>query len=566
MAARLHETLRGRLLGGLGLGVLTFLAAMAYNLAQLAEIGTSLDLVDRVYLPLAGESARMLGLVERERAGMGSLDGALGAAQAAMNVQSTTRPDSEERAALQAAALKLDEVNAAAQAWRTASGTPAEPGSRAELRTAILQLGTLVEGRIAAVSEKAAAAQTRALRVSGALLLFAAVLGALLLWLTGAALRPISALTEQARQVAAGSRPAPLPRSTLAEIDTLTNAFDRMVRAVDERDRSLHALSLYLRRVLDHIGAAVAVTERGVVAMANPAARALWGLKESAPLPHALGTLGHGRHENLTFGERLQDVEVRGFGEEGAILVGEDVTERQRDRERLARSERLALVGQMLAQVTHEVRNPLNAISLHAELLAEEISDPEARVLLSTIVTEVRRLESVTERYLDLARRRAPVTAPEDTAALVRSVAALEEESLRRAGVSITIRGEETPRVETDGDTIRRAVLNLLRNAAEAGAHNVWLSVRAVPGAVEVEVRDDGPGMEPSVVARIFEPFYSTRARGTGLGLAIVRQSLEDIHCSIRCDSTPGAGTRFLLRIPLTDCQPYDMMSHDPGH
>ena len=81
--------------------------------------------------------------------------------------------------------------------------------------------------------------------------------------------------------------------------------------------------------------------------------------------------------EALPFGDRLLNVDLVPFGLRGALIVGEDVTERIRDRERLARSERLALVGQMLAQVTHEVRNPLNAMSLHAEILCDELADPE---------------------------------------------------------------------------------------------------------------------------------------------------------------------------------------------
>lgn len=550
------RTLRGRLLGGLGLGVLSFLAAMAYNQAQLARIGASLDLVDRVYLPLANESARMIGLVERERAGAGSLDDALSDARSLLGGTPGLQPDGAERAALNATARQLDDVEAAVREWRAAAGTDTQASARSSLRNEILQLTTLVEGRIAAVSEKAASAQTRALRVSGALLGFAALLGGVLLWLTELALSPISALTEQVRQVAAGRRPGPLPAATIVEIDTLAGAFDQMVRAVDERDRNLHALSLYLRRVLDNIGAAVVVTEAGLVRMANPAARALWGAAEGARLPDPLGPLGEGRHDNLRLGDRLHDIVVRPFGEGGTIVVGEDVTERQRDRDRLARSERLALVGQMLAQVTHEVRNPLNAISLHAELLAEITVDEESRALLATIVAEIRRLETVTERYLDLARRRLPETAPEDAVLLARSVVALEEEALRRAGVRAEVTGGPLPPVETDGDTVRRALLNLVRNAAEAGARTIHVELEHVPdadgpGAVEIRVRDDGPGMEPAVAERVFEPFYSTRVRGTGLGLAIARQSLEDIGGTISCDTAPGRGTTFRIRLPV---------------
>lgn len=561
MAWRWWRTLRGRLLGGLSAGVLGFLAAMLYNQAQLTEIGASLDVVDRVYLPLANQAARMVGLLERDRLGLeptsgrgsGTVDAALEEARRVVATEGL-HPDDEERAALKVAARQVDEVAQAVEAWRSAAGTDAQTEARRAVRDEILQLSTLVEGRLAAASEKAAAAQTRALRVSGALLALAVILAGVLLWSTGLALRPISALTAQVRRVASGERPQPLPTPTIIEIQTLAGAFDQMVRAVDERDRNLQALTLYLRRVLDNIGVGVLVVESSPhgtrVRMANPAAAVLWGVAADDPLPSELANLGEGRHEDLAVGDRTHEVLVRPFGDGGALFVGEDVTDRRRDRERLARSERLALVGQMLAQVTHEVRNPLNAISLHAELLGEEEDPTEARALLSTIVGEIRRLEVVTERYLDLARRRLPETALEDPAAIARGVLALEEEALRRAGVVATLDAEAGILVETDGDTVRRALLNLLRNAAEAGAHAVVLGVHRTAGAVELSVQDDGPGMEPSVAERVFDPFYSTRARGTGLGLAIARQSLEDLGASIRCETKPGEGTTFRIRLP----------------
>lgn len=544
------RTLRGRLLGGLGLGVLCFLAALAYNQVQLTRIGASLEVVNRVYLPLARQSARMVGLIERERAGMGTLDTTLKEASRLASGTEDLRPDSEERAALQATARQIEDVGEALQTWRMTGGTDAEATARAALRNKILQLSTLVEGRVAASSQKAASAQTRARNVSAGLFAVAVLLGALLLWLTGSALRPISTLTEQVRRVAAGERPGPMPPATIEEIHTLAHAFDQMVRAVDERDRTLHALSLYLQRVLDNIAAAVAVVDGGIVRMANPAARGLWGLQEGAPLPAALALLDHGRHENLHVGERLQDVFVRPFDERGTILLGEDVTERQRDRERLQRSERLALVGQMLAQVTHEVRNPLNAISLHAELMTEEIETEEAGSLLATIITEIRRLEGVTERYLDLARRRLPETTQEDPLALARGIIGLEEEALRRTGVAAEVTGGPVGTVEMDGDTVRRALLNLVRNAGEAGARHIDIHVRKEAALLEFAVRDDGPGMEPSVAERVFDPFYTTRARGTGLGLAIARQSLEDLGGSLTCETAPGTGTTFRIRVP----------------
>jgi signal transduction histidine kinase len=421
---------------------------------------------------------------------------------------------------------------------------------RRALRDEVLQLGALAEARVSALSQRTARAQAEAVQVSLVLAGMSIPLGIFLLWLAGTALRPVGALTAQVRRLEAGERPGPVDVGGDDEIAVLAAAFDAMARAVDERDRNLQAISLQLRRVLDSLLAAVLVVEAGRVRVANPAAAALWGLAEGDELPASLGELGEGRHERVA-GERTLEVVVAPFGEAGRILVGEDLTQRLRDRERLVRSERLALVGQLLAQVTHEVRNPLNAISLHAELLADELRAPEQQALLGTVATEIRRLEAVTERYLDLARRRAPELASEDPTALARSVASLEEERLRRLGVELQVIGPEAESVEVDGNVLRRALLNLVRNAAEAGAQHITVRVSREAHALAISVSDDGPGLEPGTVDRVFDPFFSTKARGTGLGLAVTRQEIEDQGGSIDVVSEPGTGTAFHLRVPL---------------
>jgi signal transduction histidine kinase len=250
---------------------------------------------------------------------------------------------------------------------------------------------------------------------------------------------------------------------------------------------------------------------------------------------------------------RLFDVDVVPLGAEGSLIVGEDVTARNRDQERLARSERLAMVGQMLAQITHEVRNPLNAMSLHAELLAEDIEDPEHRAILATITAQIRRLEGLTARYLELSRGRRPELSPANPAELAREIVRLEEEALRRAGVRVELSGE-VGLVELDAEALRRTLHNLLRNAVEAGAHLVRVRIGEEGGQLRVEMEDDGPGMAPEEAARAFEPFFTTKARGTGLGLAISRQEVEDVGGSLRCESRPGKGSIFSVRLPMQAC------------
>ncbi|RME20216.1 MAG: hypothetical protein D6798_20925 [Deltaproteobacteria bacterium] len=290
---------------------------------------------------------------------------------------------------------------------------------------------------------------------------------------------------------------------------------------------------------------------------ANPAARAAWGLEEGDPLPDALARLEPGRHEQVALPnqpDRLFDIEVVPFGDSGRLVVGEDVTRRVRDRERLARSERLALVGQMLAQITHEVRNPLNAMSLHAELLDEELADlgddSEARAMLQTISEELSRLERVTARYLDLSRRREPELAPTNPTALVEGVLRTDEELWRRAGARVRLDGEVGGVVELAADTLRRALHNVVRNAVEAGAHEIVVHVARQGERLRVTVDDDGPGIGSEDLRRVFDPFFTTKVKGTGLGLAISRQELEEAGGSLVAESVEGGGSRFVLELP----------------
>ncbi len=534
------RTLRGRVLGVVAVAVLANLAALAFEVEQFRRIGGAVETVNEAWLPLARLTARMEAQVERGGDDDARMEDLLDDARAAVLRGEVLAHTAEELAGLRAAEAQLEDVAAAHGAGGDDTG---------RLLDEVRQLGALAEARVAALSQNAANAQQRAVRVSLILAALGVPLGAVLLWLTGTALRPVRTLTQQVRRLEAGERPGPVDTGGDDEVGALARAFDAMARAVDERDQQVRAASAQLRQVLDSLNVAVALVEGGRVRVANPAATALWALSEGLPLPDALRALGEGRQERVVV-ERTEDVFVAPFGDSGRILVGEDVTDRLRDRERLVRSERLALVGQLLAQVTHEVRNPLNAMSLHAELLADELRGAEQAALVATVVDEIRRLEAVTERYLDLARRRAPELVAEDPVAMVRSVVALEEERLRRLSVTVEVDAPPCGEVEFDGNVLRRALLNLLRNAAEAGAHRVVVQVRRGGGQVEFVVRDDGPGMEPATAGRVFEPFYSTKARGTGLGLAVTRQGIEDLGGQILVESAVGEGTTFRIRVP----------------
>ena len=261
-------------------------------------------------------------------------------------------------------------------------------------------------------------------------------------------------------------------------------------------------------------------------------------------------------------GDLSRPVDVQGTDELGVLAREFNAMAASLDRQRreLLSAERLAAVGRISAQITHEIRNPLNAIGLNAELLAEELArlspaPREAAQLVAAISRETDRLEAVAEEYLKFARlpRASPV--PLDLDELVGSLLDFLGPELAAAKVTVIRElAAALPGIEGDEAQLRAVVHNLVRNGREAMAGGGTLTVRTrqVEGGVELEVADTGGGMPPEVLALIFEPFYTTKERGTGLGLAYARRIVAEHGGTIRCESAPGRGTTFTLRLPVS--------------
>jgi signal transduction histidine kinase len=237
---------------------------------------------------------------------------------------------------------------------------------------------------------------------------------------------------------------------------------------------------------------------------------------------------------------------------------------------RLIRSERLATVGRMAAQITHEVRNPLASIGLYAELLGDEIGErapgqpgsDEPQRLVQSIISEVDRLTEITETYLRFARLPRPKLENEDLGALVTGVLEFARAELSQAGIALEIEvAPGLPEVPADEAQLRQALLNLVRNAREAmasapkGRLRVAVAPRGAGDDVQVcvSITDSGSGIAPENLGKIFDPFFSTKDKGTGLGLALVQQIVVEHGGRVEVESgaaLDGGGTRFSLVFP----------------
>ena len=249
-----------------------------------------------------------------------------------------------------------------------------------------------------------------------------------------------------------------------------------------------------------------------------------------------------------------------------SVITWSDITTLAEVQEQLARSRRLASIGQLAAGVAHEINNPLAAITTCAEATLRDIkSDPAtARAAverqwdyyLEEIVRQALRCKQITRGLLDLSRQKRARRDPVDLNRVVAQAAQLFERRGREEG-GVRVEVEPDPlvgEVATDEAMVRQVLDNLLANALDAAGAGgaVHVSTLLVGERVRVEVADTGAGIAPETLARIFDPFFTTKdpGRGAGLGLAISLTLAEALGGALTVESKPGKGSRFRLWLP----------------
>ncbi|NUP89102.1 MAG: PAS domain-containing protein [Candidatus Sumerlaeia bacterium] len=252
--------------------------------------------------------------------------------------------------------------------------------------------------------------------------------------------------------------------------------------------------------------------------------------------------------------------DVRSGAPIGGILILEDITALVQWRERALLNQRLSTMGQVAAQIAHEIRNPLGSVELLASMLARETAGTRAAGIAGHIVASIRSLDSLVSNILLFARGREPEVEPvlwEDVAraALQHAGHALDESSVR-----VETRWQACPaRVLGDADLLTRAVVNLLLNAAQAmeateGPRVITLETAGDSGC-SLRIADRGPGVPAELRERIFDPFVTTRRRGTGLGLAIVSHIVAAHGGRVTCGESERGGAVFEITLPRAEAQ-----------
>jgi signal transduction histidine kinase len=231
----------------------------------------------------------------------------------------------------------------------------------------------------------------------------------------------------------------------------------------------------------------------------------------------------------------------------------------QATQQELLVAERMATVGRLTLRVAHEVRNPIAAIELNAELLQDIVKEhpgtdmEEAGSLITAIRDQVNTLDALTEEYLAFARFPKPHFEEESINHLLEELAAFVRPLAVRQGLTINVVTDPAaPMLEIDRPLLRQAVLNLVKNGMEALSRGgeITLGSRWDGEAMEVYVSDTGNGISPEVAGRLFEPFFTTKPQGTGLGLSITRQIIDEHGGELTWRNREGGGATFTIRLP----------------
>lgn len=241
----------------------------------------------------------------------------------------------------------------------------------------------------------------------------------------------------------------------------------------------------------------------------------------------------------------------------GAVLVIQDITELERLRSELGNVERLSLVGQMAASITHEIRNPMAVVRGFLQLMKEK--SPESLDHYYRIVMEeLDRANGIINDFLSLAQNRISEKEQWHLHQIINDLSPLlwADANLRGQTIELVL-DENVPKLNLNAKEIKQMLLNLARNGMEAmeekGKLSIQTRLKKKEQIVELIIRDTGVGMSKSRQERLFEPFFTTKAKGTGLGLALCLSIVERHGGKIMVESEEGQGTTFVIQLPLVE-------------
>lgn len=315
-----------------------------------------------------------------------------------------------------------------------------------------------------------------------------------------------------------------------------------------------------LREIFDEVPSGLILLDgTGRVARSNRAAVALLGESlDGRPWLEIIQRVfclrpDDGHEVSLRNGRRVQISTQPLKQQEGQLLQITNLTETRRLQDQLSHMERLSALGKMAASLAHQIRTPLAAAMLYGANLANRTLSNEARgSFQKKLMDRLRDLETQVSDVLLFARNgEQQVVSAIELTELITSIERGAEAMLQQVGASLRIEMDSPPiPLLANSSALASAINNLLANALQAGATQLLISAHRTGDDVQVRVVDNGRGMSRELLARIFEPFYTTRSNGTGLGLAVVQSVIQAHQGKIEVASVEGEGSCFTLRLP----------------
>lgn len=389
-------------------------------------------------------------------------------------------------------------------------------------------------------------------------------------------------------------------RRLSANIDIITDGLSRLAQKTPARlpelpgelgqiSRSVNALAQTLREtktlndliIENAADGVIAIDRQGDVTTMNPAAEQITGyrLHELVGQPYAtlfantpftspvLDTLEHGTEhvaQEISFPGRERTIEIsvttsrihNAHGELiGALVIFSDLTARKETQRRLAQTERLATLGELMAGVAHEVRNPLTAIRGYVQIIRQQTSLPEHQEYLSVVLNEIDSINKVIQQLLDFSRPRQSQWQQVRLNALIEETLILVQTAGIQARIGFTTKLDASlTAIVADRELLKQVILNILINAVQAISARGEIRIRTWPYSATqqaVMIEDNGSGIDLSLQKKIFDPFFTTKASGTGLGLALSQRIINAHQGDIHVVSMPGCGATFTLILPL---------------
>jgi PAS domain S-box-containing protein len=365
------------------------------------------------------------------------------------------------------------------------------------------------------------------------------------------------------------------------EIEALSAGFDKMSHKVQRREKERDLAEAALRdseernrNLLEAIPDPIFVVQKSKVVYMNVNGQRLLGYDIKSEIleisPEVLfDSWEEIRQRNGSILTRMKrkdgshiDIELKLIDTifEGAPAIqgiAFDVTEEKMLREAADRMKRLAAIGELSAQIAHEIRNALGSIQLNLRYLSDNLQPTFASENgIANIQTGVDRIQDTITGVLNFARPNPPVLETVNLYPLLDDILDSVELELESAGIEVLREyNGQLPDLKVDVNQLRQVFLNLCLNSRQAMPSGGIIRIQTMKqdNSVVIELEDSGKGMPEEIAGQIFEPFFTTRPDGTGLGLAIVSRILQQHHAEISIESSVGRGTKVAMRFPLEE-------------